>query len=456
VQTSLEFDDGAAPVGRSASSGAISGIAVALVAGVLAATVTPTVLGMVAAAGRTLTSRDIPTDYVKGVLWAIALSATIPLWPIDRSERRAVAILWGIKVLVTLGLMLPYEWYYESLDGYGYFAASQQTAADFSAVRMGNGTALMNAFGWLHGQLLVESYHAMKVTCAMLGLIALFILYRAAVVVSGRRDPRILLALGCVPSVLFWSSILGKDPVVLLGIALYAHGVTHWLQKRRLAFLPTAAIGLWIATAMRLWLAPMLLLPLAVVALVCARHALSRVAIVGGSAAALAIGIARFGQRFAVAGLSDSLEALRTTSQSWATGGSAQVIAADLSSPVELLKFLPRGIAAALVRPLPGEIMNPFGLLAGFENGALIVALLVAVTRVRRAQLRQPIVIWAIGFVLLWATVYGPFSYQNLGTAVRFRLQVLPVMLLLLAYFVRRDSSTGRVTTLRPHPVSAP
>jgi hypothetical protein len=52
-------------------------------------------------------------------------------------------------------------------------------------------------------------------------------------------------------------------------------------------------------------------------------------------------------------------------------------------------------------------------------------------------------VLWAVLLVVIWASLYGPISYQNLGAAVRFRLQVLPVELLILLYLARpRRAST--------------
>jgi hypothetical protein len=48
---------------------------------------------------------------------------------------------------------------------------------------------------------------------------------------------------------------------------------------------------------------------------------------------------------------------------------------------------------------------------------------------------RQPVVVWAIALVTAWSFVYGFLSVYNLGAAARFKLQILPVALLLAAYF---------------------
>jgi hypothetical protein len=45
--------------------------------------------------------------------------------------------------------------------------------------------------------------------------------------------------------------------------------------------------------------------------------------------------------------------------------------------------------------------------------------------------------------VLFWAMASGFVSYQNLGSSVRFRLQVLPIMLALLWYLGRAEKVAG-------------
>ena len=78
--------------------------------------------------------------------------------------------------------------------------------------------------------------------------------------------------------------------------------------------------------------------------------------------------------------------------------------------------------------------MNPFGMLAGLEDLVLLGLLMRALRRFRREYLQRPVIVWAILFVVIWSALYGVISSHNLGAAVRFRLQILPVFLLLLIY----------------------
>jgi len=64
----------------------------------------------------------------------------------------------------------------------------------------------------------------------MVGFIAMYIFYRTAVIFLHHEDKRLFYTLALFPSIVFFSSILGKDPIVLLGIALYVYGVVGIYQ----------------------------------------------------------------------------------------------------------------------------------------------------------------------------------------------------------------------------------
>lgn len=126
-------------------------------------------------------------------------------------------------------------------------------------------------------------------------------------------------------------------------------------------------------------------------------------------------------------------------SQNWASGGSAQKIEASLTGLGGMLSFAPIGIFTALFRPLPGEVLNVFGLMAGFENFFLLGLFLLAIKKNKFADLKHPIVALATSYILVWSLLYGYISFQNLGSAARFKLQVLPVFLLLLFYLINHS-----------------
>lgn len=390
--------------------------------------------------GRYIPESDPAAGYITAVLWALALGAALLIAPLRARDKVPLLILWGVRVVVVLGLMLPYEWNYESLDGFGYVFWAADPPPQIGASRWGSGSALMYSLVRWHQHLPAGSYHAIKVSFAMAGLVAVYLFYRAACTALGREDHRLLFLLGLFPSILFWSSILGKDPLVLLGVAIYACGIVAWQRRRHAAYLAVAALGTVVAAGIRLWLAPILWAPVFVLMVVDARGPVQRFTLSAAGAAVLAIAVSLFRTRFLIASASDLLETTNSISQQWAAGGSAGVIEGGFTGVGSLIRFLPIGMFTALFRPVLGEVNNAFGLAAGLEDTSLLVLALLAVARSSRRDLADPLVRWALMLVLIWAAVYGFVSYQNLGTGVRFRLQIFPVLLLSLLYLARRRS----------------
>jgi hypothetical protein len=417
----------------------------ALAAGLLA---TP-LLDASLRAGLNMAPHDLATDYVTGALWATALAVGILLWPVPFVDRCVLFALWIVKAAVALGFMLLYESTYSSLDAFGYYMASTQAQFDWSQTGWGNGTSNLMALAWLHGRFIPNSYHALKISFAMIGLIAAYIFYRSAIAAGAKTGVRLLALLVLTPSVLFWSSIVGKDPIILLGIAVYTYGVVRWVRGRTTYWLLVALVGVVTASLIRLWLGPILILPVIVVAMTGERSAWQRVLILAMAVAAFLFAVSIFKDKFFQESTVDILDAANTYSQSWARGGSAQVLATPFSGIGSMIRFIPLGVFTALLRPLPGEVRNSFGLLAGLENAALLLLTLLAIWRTRVRDFRNPLVLWAATLVVTWSVVYGFVSYQNLGTSVRFRLQILPVFLLLLIHLARGRGQRDTVKGLR-------
>jgi hypothetical protein len=59
---------------------------------------------------------------------------------------------------------------------------------------------------------------------------------------------------------------------------------------------------------------------------------------------------------------------------------------------------------------------------------------------------------WAVLLIVVWAAAYGFVSYQNLGGAVRYRLQILPVLVGLLLYIVASRRAGPAVANAGPRP----
>lgn len=382
---------------------------------------------------------DVTGDYALAVGWALFLALTIVLWPVPGKEKPHLLALWIAKSAVVLVPMLVYEAHYDFLDAYGYYAAAHGAFA-WTPFALTDGSGNIERLVWLHGWIGLDSYHAAKVSFAMIGFVAIYVFYRAIARHRARSSLALLYTLALFPSVLFWSSILGKDPVVLLAIALCVYGALSSWRRGRWSLLPMLA-GLVLLAYIRIWMVGILLVALMPLLLSrrwgAGRRALSSIGI-----AALATAVAAaVADTYLLLG-ENLLGAISRISQAWADdGGSGQVIAGGFSSFVDLATFAPLGMFTALFRPLIGEVPNAFGLLAGLENSVLLGLAAIALIRLRMSDLGEPVILSGLLLVGAWAAVYGFVSYQNLGTAVRFKVQILPVLLCLLIHLCRRRRS---------------
>jgi hypothetical protein len=397
---------------------------------------------LIVAAGRYIPQQNMLLDYVLGGIWAMILGLSIVLWPAPAKDKKYLLWGWLAKCVMTLGFMLLYEYHYE-LDSFGYWWGSTHPWWDWDGLRLGSGSINIRQLTYLHAQVFPNSFHWLKVSFSMVGYLGIYLCYRAAVRLLGRDDIRIFLALVLYPSILFWSSTLGKDPIVLFGIAVYLYGVSSWYATGKAPYLLLSLLGIWETMFFRIWMGPILLAPMGVFLFARIRGNISRVFLIAIVAVAFFFAAGRFSTQFNIESSQDLITSIDANAHNsgW-QGGSGEEIQAGFSSPAKVIAFLPYGAFTALFRPLPGEVLNPFGILAGLENLVLLWLLARAIRRSRVRELFDPRLMWTISLILTWSSVYGFISVQNLGAAVRFRLQILPVLLLVLLYLSRNRSTS--------------
>ena len=349
--------------------------------------------------------------------------------------------VWGAKVVVVLGLMPFYDFTY-GVDPDGYFVNASSPGFTWQGFQLGQGTVNTQMLTWLHIKMLSSSFEASRLSFALLGLVAVFLVYRAGTICIGREEPRLFFALALMPSILFWSSILGKDPIAMFGIAAYVYGVVAWHKLEHNLYLIWAAMGVTVAVYVRIWFGPILLIPLAILGLMKAESLTKRAVFVSLGLIGLAASPIVMQQAIGVdmTQQEDLLESTQRLSRIFPSGGSSLDVP-DLATPGEIARFAPLGMFTALFRPLPGEVQNVFGFLAGIDGAVLLLLAVRALWRVRPKDLKEPLVPWAFSVILLWAGIYAVASFQNLGTMSRYRLQIMPLFLGTLFYLGRKRVS---------------
>ena len=407
-----------------------------VIAGVSIGLVVPRFLDMVIALGHNIPQDDLATDYVTAVVWAIVLGMSILAWPVSLRDKRDLLWIWFAKVLMVLGFMLIYEHHYSAMDAYDYFAGPRQSGFVWEGIFIKGSYKNMMNIVWLHHQVLPESFHALKLSLAMIGLGAVYLFYRAAVIFLRHEVKPVFYALALYPSILFMSSTICKDPIVLLGIALYVHGFVGWCRFKQIRYVLLLMLGVTIIMFFRMWMVSILLMPAGIVFLRIRHNKMVKIAFVVLGCFVLWFSLHRVAGSMGIETIEDLVKRIDWITCNFRRGGS-QIGSARFTSIGDVVTYAPLGIFTALFRPLPGDVRTSFGLLASLENVVLLLLLCKAVKRTRWRELQEPIVMWAILLVLTWATVYG-FLAQNMGTLVRYKLQILPILLGLLLYLSRR------------------
>ncbi len=398
--------------------------------------------------GRHIPQNNLVTDYCVGLGWAAVLGLSISFWPVSAQDKRLLRLGWLARSVMTLGIMLLYEYQYDA-DSFSYFEVSR-SPFDPDALRIGHGTQTMFALARLHHAVLLDSYHMMKVSCSMIGLIAVYLFYRAAVRFWKRDEPRLFLALAFYPSIVFWSSIIGKDPISLLGISLYTYAVVAWHQTARLQYLILMSLGILETMFIRAWLGGILLAPLLVFAIYRSRGLLAKLVFLAVVATALYMVAGNGGDKFQLSSVNDLVETAERLRNAQYIGGSKNYIDTGFTSVGSIAAFAPLGMFTALFRPLPGDVNNAFGWLASLEDAVLLFLFLQALRKMRLRELGEPVVAWAGALILIWAAAYSTLSIQNLGAAVRYKLQILPLLVCLILYLNRPRPAGARKPSAPP------
>ncbi len=383
---------------------------------------------------------DVVRDYAWGVAWACILLVLILVCPIRWAHKKLLAAGWMVKCFVALVLMLPYEEYYPGADCWTYFQRAHFGLAELTPRLSQGGADLITWLGALHLAVGPDSYHAMKLSFAMWGLVGVYLCYLAAELLLDRAAPWMFWGLLLYPSILFWSTILGKDPLILAAIGLNAWGVVNFVVLRKNTSLLAVLVGAGAASAIRIWMGPILILPcLLILGLRIQSPAkrLAAVLLVGITLAVLAPAAA---ERLRLDRAADLLEATQTLTGGWDRANSSLKLDVELNSTWDLMLFTPQSVFIAFFRPLPGDVPTAFGWFAGFENLGLLLLSLWALLRVRLRHFRNPLFLWAVALLITWGLAYSIVAYKDLGTAARFKLQILPVMLGVIAFLLRQSA----------------
>ncbi len=376
-------------------------------------------------------------DYMTGIIWGVIITFILILFPY--SYKRYFLALWFLKLFLVFVFDLFYEYHYPTLDAFEYyFFAKSVPHYDF-----------IPFVGWYNIESIttmivdvVGSYRATLVVYSLIGFIATYIFVSAY-----RKTQRIgretLILFLFFPSLVFWSHIIGKDPVVFFIISLYSYGLLLLFSssknkegKKEGSIKVFVSILIIIASLFsfiyfRFWITGIFGISFLISSLFVNLGLFYKIPIFLVAVATSFLGVKFVFDRFGIYDLNSFIVVLGHLSQRWAGGGSGNYV--EIKDLGDLFENLPLMMFSSLFRPLPHEAKNMFQLLSGIENFIFLLLFCVSIYKtVRFGLFRDALILTFLIHVFVWTAIYSPISYQNLGNGVRFKIQVLPFALMFI------------------------
>ncbi len=281
-----------------------------------------------------------------------------------------------------------------------------------------------------------------------LSFLGLFLFYRAFVLAVPQGDRRWYgWLVFFVPSLLYWPSSTGKEAWMMLTLGIASFGVARLLTGRVLRGTLLLAAGTLLAAIVRPHVGGLLAIgAVASILVLRPRKSWGRVGPLlkwVGVVGAVALSVVLIGQtqQFLGSDLSsatDLVSELEQTSTRSDTGGSAYD-AVVVTSPAKL----PLAVVTVLFRPFIFEVDNAQSLAAAAESTALLVFVLLRLRWIwaaLKSMRRMPYVTFAVVYTAMFVVVFA--SLPNFGLLARERVQVLPLLFVLLSI---PPAGSGRV-----------
>lgn len=407
------------------------------IAGMMAS-ILPPFSGMIQAAGTNIypyLGPDIHFDYFVGACLGLLLGLVPLILPIPQGLRPIFIFCWTIKVMTALFILPIYEYFY-GLDLDGYFFFGDMPGMPLTPESSAMGTWHVRMFAWMVFKVIGPSYHGGKILFAFIGFLGIYLTYRGAVRFMKQERPFLLVLTTLAPTCLFWSTTLGKDPIVLFAIGLYAYGCLAIFTDFKAKHLLSISVGIIIASLIRNYFLPIMSIPLALGYITQTRRPAVRLMAFPLIAAAVLYSFIAFSGRMKVDSFDTFIAYQSKVASDWGGGGSSFTLPI-ITSAVMLPIVAPMAIFTALFRPTLFEAHNGFSLAAAIDNTILLVLFVYALSRSRLKEFFQTGTLWMSSFVVLWSVMYG-VGTGNLGAISRFKIQVLPIFGTLLFYLARR------------------
>jgi len=346
---------------------------------------------------------------------------------------RRILLIWYIKgFLITLILMIFYEAHYHGMDTYTY--VQRAFLRTFPAPLIpGEGTDNIPNINNYFTQIVGESYYSLKIINSLIGFMGLLFIYRSFEYTMQKSKIEIhdnfIYFFFLFPTIVFWSSILGKDPLNLFFIGLFTYAFIHLIDSFKLRYLLMIVASIIMVSYIRSWWSIIMVTSIFLYYIkINSFRSFMIFLLILPVFIILGMG---FLKTAGVGSMEDLFLKMAETSKNLAYGGSS-VGVHIITGFGDYLLWFPMNFFTSLFRPMFWDVRNPFTLVAAIENMILLYYFYKYVIKNWGRIFANKYLKFYILLTFAWSLLYVIISPTNLGMAVRFKLQVLPLMLALI------------------------
>jgi len=282
-----------------------------------------------------------------------------------------------------------------------------------------------------------RTFYGISILWAWFGLLGILFFYKAFKTAFPTANRRHYMLIFFYPSMLLWTSSLGKDALVVFCLGMATLGAARALRQIDFMGLLWLGLGMSGLLMIRPHIAAVFAVALGVGFLLRPIRAGKMTAVIRVVGAVFFIAVSVFVLRTAsgfigvdVLSTEEVFGFIDITRERTTTGGSAfqQV---NPRSPAALLA----GIPTVLFRPFPWEAHRTYALFSALEGTAILVLTLVRWRSLRAAiadSRRNGFLMLIVVYVLLFTFFFSAIG--NFGIIARQRVQLLPFLFMLLFY----------------------
>ena len=367
-------------------------------------------------------------EFAMGLIVTIVLSLIVFLF------LRPYFVFWLIKAFITLFVLILRE-STRAFDPSNYYGTGVYYIEKY--VFGSSGTANVMHITNFFSNFMGESYYSLKIFFSFIGFLGIVLFYKAFVHIMKRSNLSNIEGfkywLFFLPSILLWTSNIGKDALMFFCVGLFTFGVVHLINKMNPMYFLIISLAMILAMYIRPWY-PMIMIIALSLYYTNLRSIKSIFFLIILSPFLYIILIGMIGH-FGIYSFDDMFLRMTSISTGFSRGGSSVDVNKITGLSSYLFYFIPNAFTA-LFRPMLFEVRNLGMLLSSMENILLLYLFFKYIIWNLREVMQNKYLKFLLIFIFAWLLLYV-IPQGNLGTTIRFKVHVLPA-LIMLAYIGRQ------------------